>query len=234
MNIQLNIKRKSFLPVYLPYVKDYKNRYEVYYGGAGSGKSVFIAQKLLIKACSSKRKILVIRKYGTSVRDSVYQLIIDMLKKWGLYNYCKINQSIFNDPSFQESFCPNKFIFLFEKSPTISSRFNLLNKFVEYYTKQINDIKNENKVLLDKLNVINKQRRNFKEQQKNLYHHSKSNSCLIQSEANCLAKTSLEIKDLDDKMKPYLREILTQMKSKINFLIEENKTFKEYITKSWS
>ena len=139
----------------------------------------------------------------------------------------KINESIFNDPSFQESFCPNKFIFLFEKSPTISSRFNLLNKFVEYYTKQINDIKNENKVLLDKLNVINKQRRNFKEQQKNLYHHSKSNSCLIQSEANCLAKTSLEIKDLDDKMKPYLREILTQMKSKINFLIEENKTFKK-------
>ena len=63
MNIQLNIKRKAFLPVYLPYVKDYKNRYEVYYGGAGSGKSVFIAQKLLIKACSSKRKILVIRKY---------------------------------------------------------------------------------------------------------------------------------------------------------------------------
>ena len=60
MNIQLNIKRKAFLPVYLPYVKDYKNRYEVYYGGAGSGKSVFIAQKLLIKACSSKRKILVI------------------------------------------------------------------------------------------------------------------------------------------------------------------------------
>ena len=108
MNIQLNIKRKAFLPVYLPYVKDYKNRYEVYYGGAGSGKSVFIAQKLLIKACSSKRKILVIRKYGTSIRDSVYQLIIDMLKKWGLYNYCKINQSIFMIT------LPNGSVFLFK------------------------------------------------------------------------------------------------------------------------
>ena len=108
MNIQLNIKRKAFLPVYLPYVKDYNNRYEVYYGGAGSGKSVFIAQKLLIKACSSKRKILVIRKYGTSIRDSVYQLIIDMLKKWGLYNYCKINQSIFMIT------LPNGSVFLFK------------------------------------------------------------------------------------------------------------------------
>lgn len=139
----------------------------------------------------------------------------------------KINENIFNDPSFQENFCPNKFIFLFEKSPTISSRFNLLNKFVGYYTKQIQDIKNENKVLSDKLNVINKQRRNLKEQQKKVYHHSKSSSCLIQGDNSYLAKTSLEIKDLDDKMKPYLREILTQMKSKVNFLIEENKTFKK-------
>ena len=83
--INLKLSKKLFNDVYLPHLTDYSKRYEVYFGGAGSGKSVFIAQKLLVKACKSKRKILVIRKFGTTLRDSVFQLIIDMLKKWKLY-----------------------------------------------------------------------------------------------------------------------------------------------------
>ena len=46
-----------------------------------SGKSVFIAQKLIIKACASKRKVLVIRKFGTTLKDSVFDLIKEMLNK---------------------------------------------------------------------------------------------------------------------------------------------------------
>ena len=142
MNIQLNIKRKSFLPVYLPYVRDYKNRYEVYYGGAGSGKSVFIAQKLLIKACSSKRKILVIRKYGTSVRDSVYQLIIDMLKKWGLYNYCKINQSIFMIT------LPNGSVFLF-KGLDDSEKIKSITDITDIWCEEATELSEEEFTQLD-------------------------------------------------------------------------------------
>ena len=74
---------------------DYSKRYEVYYGGAGSGKSVFIAQKLLIKAINKKRRILIIRKVGTTLKDSVFPLVIDMLKKWKIYEYCKINLSTY-------------------------------------------------------------------------------------------------------------------------------------------
>ena len=93
--VNLNLKKTIFNDVYYPHLLDYSRRYEVYYGGAGSGKSVFIAQKLLIKAIRNKRKILVIRKYGTTLKDSVFQLIIDTLKKWQIYDYCKINLSTY-------------------------------------------------------------------------------------------------------------------------------------------
>lgn len=98
----------QFNDVYYPWLENYRHRYEVYYGGAGSGKSVFIAQKLLVKAIYRKRKVLVIRKYGTTIRDSVFQLVIDTLKKWGIYEYCKINLSTFTIT------LPNESVFLFK------------------------------------------------------------------------------------------------------------------------
>lgn len=108
MNINLKLSKQLFNDVYLPYLTDYSHRYEVYYGGAGSGKSVFIAQKLLVKAISKKRKILIIRKYGTTLRDSVFQLVIDTLKKWKLYEYCRINLSTYTIT------LPNESVFLFK------------------------------------------------------------------------------------------------------------------------
>lgn len=91
----LTFKEKIFNDVYRPYLVDYSNRYEVYYGGAGSGKSVFIAQKLLIKALKFQRKILIIRKFGTTLKDSVFQLLLDTLKRWQLYSLCKVNLSTY-------------------------------------------------------------------------------------------------------------------------------------------
>lgn len=89
--IRLNISRRVFNDAYYPLLFDYSRRYEVYYGGAGSGKSVFVAQKLIAKACASKRKVLVIRRYGTTVENSVYSLLVETLKTWGLAKYCKFN-----------------------------------------------------------------------------------------------------------------------------------------------
>lgn len=67
-----------------------------------------MTQKLIIKACNSKRKVLVIRKYATTLKDSVFQLIIDTLKKWKIYEYCKINLS-----TYTITF-PNESVFLFK------------------------------------------------------------------------------------------------------------------------
>lgn len=106
--INLNLKKSLFNDVYFPLLLDYSKRYEIYYGGAGSGKSVHIAMKLIIKACNSKRKVLVVRKYATTLKDSVFQLIIDTLKKWKIYSYCKINLSTYTIT------LPNESVFLFK------------------------------------------------------------------------------------------------------------------------
>lgn len=108
MIIDLKIGKNLFNDIYLPYLLDYSHRYEVYYGGAGSGKSVFIAQKLLVKAIHNKRKVLVIRKFGTTLKDSVFQLIIDTLKRWKIYEFCKINLSTYS------IVLPNESVFLFK------------------------------------------------------------------------------------------------------------------------
>lgn len=84
----LHLARNLFNDVYYPYLQDYSNNTEVYYGGAGSGKSVFIAQKLIIKALASKRKVLVIRKTQASQKLSCWRLILDTLSKWKILSKC--------------------------------------------------------------------------------------------------------------------------------------------------
>lgn len=70
---------KWILPVYWPYVRDYITRFNVYYGGAGSGKSHFVAQKLILKCLQYKRKLLVVRKVGNTVKDSVWAMFLKLL-----------------------------------------------------------------------------------------------------------------------------------------------------------
>lgn len=91
--INLKLNRALFNDVYYPLLFDYTRRYEVYYGGAGSGKSVFVAQKLIIKACASPRKVLVIRRYGTTIKESVFALLESILKAWGIAKYCRFNRT---------------------------------------------------------------------------------------------------------------------------------------------
>lgn len=89
--INLSINKNQFNEKYLPQINDSSKRYEVYYGGAGSGKSVFVAQKIIYRACKEVCKILVIRKYATTIKDSVFDLVLSILKKWKIYQYCKVN-----------------------------------------------------------------------------------------------------------------------------------------------
>lgn len=96
MNIQLKVSRKIFNEAYFPHLYDYSHRYEIYYGGAGSGKSYFIAQKLVIKSLCSCRKVLVVRKVMATQKDSCWQLILDTLAAFKILSYCKINKSTFS------------------------------------------------------------------------------------------------------------------------------------------
>lgn len=91
--IDLKLSRKLFNDVYYPYLFQYDEPVEVFYGGAGSGKSVFIAQKLLIKALNDKRKILCLRKVGNSQKESCWRLVLEILSQWKISNMCKIRIS---------------------------------------------------------------------------------------------------------------------------------------------
>lgn len=93
--MRINIHTNIFNPVYLPHLEDYSTRFLVFYGGAGSGKSHFIAQRLVYKALKSKRKILVLRKVNRTTKASTFQLLLDTINQFGITNYCVINRTDF-------------------------------------------------------------------------------------------------------------------------------------------
>lgn len=95
MQIKFNVKdfKNTILPVYLPYLDDYSKRINVFYGGAGSGKSVFVTQKMIYKLLQEKRKCLVVRKVGATIRASIYEEFKTRLIEMDIIDYCKINKT---------------------------------------------------------------------------------------------------------------------------------------------
>ena len=104
--INLNIKKDTFLPCYQPYIEDYQYRYNVYFGGRGSGKTRFCMSKLLIKGLKEKRMILLMRKTTVSCKWSVWKELKDAVARYQLTAYfdfresdysatCKINGTMF-------------------------------------------------------------------------------------------------------------------------------------------
>ena len=94
--INLKIKKSLFVPKFFPLLFDYSHRWEVYMGSAGSAKSYFITQKLIVRACNEKIKILVCRRYGTTIRNTCFSLFKEILAKWKLTPYIKIRETDFN------------------------------------------------------------------------------------------------------------------------------------------
>lgn len=93
MNIELKLSRKLFNEAYYPLLLDYTRRYEIYYGGAGSGKSHFVFQKIVVKALNEKRKVLVVRKVAKSNLNSTFQMTIDTLSKFKVLQFCSVNKT---------------------------------------------------------------------------------------------------------------------------------------------
>lgn len=118
--------------VYLRYLGKYINRTEVYYGGAGSGKSVFVAQKIVIKALKGKRKVLVIRKVARTQKESCFTVIKDVLSSLNILDKCTINKSTLDIT------LPNGSVFLFkgmDDSEKIKSIANITDIWIEEATE---------------------------------------------------------------------------------------------------
>lgn len=79
--------------IYYPLYKD-QNRYLVLYGGAGSGKSVFAAQKILVRMLTeTPHRFLIARKVARTLRFSVFALFQDLISDWNLSPLFKKNKS---------------------------------------------------------------------------------------------------------------------------------------------
>ena len=96
MPITLNLKKSQFAPKFFPLLLDYSHRWEVYMGSAGSAKSYFITQKLIVRACREPIKILVCRRYGSTIRNTCFSLFKEILSKWKLLPFVKIRETDFN------------------------------------------------------------------------------------------------------------------------------------------
>ena len=94
--IKLNLSKKIFTPKALPYIQDYSHRWEFWYGGSGSSKSYSITQKIIIRCCNEKIKILVCRRYGSTLRNTCFSLFKEILVKWKLTPYVTIRETDFN------------------------------------------------------------------------------------------------------------------------------------------
>lgn len=91
--INLKIKKDLFIPTFYPLLLDYSHRWEFYCGSAGSGKSYSIAQKIIIRCCNEPIKVLVCRRYATTLRNSCFSLFKEILSKWKITPYVKIKET---------------------------------------------------------------------------------------------------------------------------------------------
>ena len=96
MIVNLNLKKDLFAPKFYPLWTDYSHRWEVYLGSAGSGKSYFITQKIIYRCLTEQVRVLVCRRYGTTIRNTCFSLFKDILNKWKLTPYVKIRETDFN------------------------------------------------------------------------------------------------------------------------------------------
>lgn len=78
---------------YIPYLNE-TSRYLILYGGAGSGKSFFSAQKTIIRLTTEKgHRILGTRKIKDTIRNTVYQDLINAIDSLGVRNEFHITKN---------------------------------------------------------------------------------------------------------------------------------------------
>lgn len=101
INVDLTALPQLTNPAFYPLYAD-RQRYLVLYGGAGSGKSVFAAQKLIVRTLAEPgHKFLIVRKVAKTLRHSTFALLRETIGSWGLGQLFRANKTD------MELACPN-------------------------------------------------------------------------------------------------------------------------------
>jgi phage terminase large subunit len=91
-NVAVEIDPDVFNPVYLPYLDDMA-RTQIYYGGSASGKSVFLAQRVVYDLLGGGRNYLITRKVGRTIRHSVFAEIRKVIDDWAVKTLFQVNET---------------------------------------------------------------------------------------------------------------------------------------------
>lgn len=84
-------KSPSFVPLFVN-----QSRYQIPWGGAGSGKSHIVARKLLYRLLNEshvKHNFLIVRKVDRTIKKSVWTLMKNIISLWGLTKQFHFNQT---------------------------------------------------------------------------------------------------------------------------------------------
>ena len=69
------------------------SRFRVLYGGRGAGKSVSVSRALLCKGIEKPLRILCVREFQTSIKDSVHKLLVDQIHELKIEAHYEITQT---------------------------------------------------------------------------------------------------------------------------------------------
>jgi hypothetical protein len=97
MIIDLSNLPKVTNPTFIPLYTN-KSRFLIMKGGAGSGKSVFVTQKLLYRTLKEqhpkkKHRFLVVRKVGKTIRESCFAEMRNTISTWGMEKLFTVHKS---------------------------------------------------------------------------------------------------------------------------------------------
>ena len=109
--LKINDPKKVFNKYIYDCLYDYSHPTEVHYGGASSGKSHGVVQKVVIKSLKHwdyPRRVLWLRKVAATVKDSIFQDVLECLSTFKLLPFCKVNMSDYRIE------LPNGAVFLFK------------------------------------------------------------------------------------------------------------------------
>lgn len=88
----IEIDADVFNDAYLPHLENMA-RTQIFYGGSGSGKSVFLAQRCIYDLMRGGRNYLICRQVGRTIRGSVFTEVCKVITDWGVGKLFRINKS---------------------------------------------------------------------------------------------------------------------------------------------
>lgn len=87
----LEINHKIFNPVYIPFINS-ETRIQIFFGGSSSGKSYFIAGRVVLDALKG-RNTLVLRNVAKTLRGSCWNEITKAIKTFGLGSLFEVSKT---------------------------------------------------------------------------------------------------------------------------------------------